>query len=478
MSAPQEIFRPMQVVLHIGTDKTGSTSIQRHLAVNLDWFQGNSTFIPATGFGLSTGHSALLNMLHEDNLDKLAKELEYAANNGFRSAVLSWEGMNFYPAKKIDRLQRILEKYSVSVLVYVREQAEIIQSGFLQELKSNSNRTRMAALDHPRTIAERIISKRVCFTPNRNYYRLLQRWQRIFPEAEFLVGTFDKKLLFNGDVVDDFLAQLGVVPDAAFERVIIDGNLSLDVESGLVVESWQADALPHKTMLRLVDIIYSIISREGSATRYFLGKKTVKSIRRHFRSSNKRLARDYMKNCAYPFPNEKNCWREESFESIEASSDNLSRKVNEIDKTPTLVSMAAGAHLSSAIELCRGWCAQAVWGVWSQGKTSNLCFRLAHRRMPPNCTGVRIVIWGRYYGDNQETSVMVNGKDYGKQRLIRDHRGLELPIELLLPYETIEITLRHQRPVSPRDFQGGDDSRPIAFGLVKLGCMYVQSDSA
>jgi hypothetical protein len=325
-----------------------------------------------------------------------------------------------------------------------------------------------------------MISKRVCFTPNRDYYRLLQRWQGIFPEAEFLVGTFDKKLLLNGDVVDDFLAQLGVAPDAAFERVSIDGNLSLDVESGLVVESWQADALPAATMLRLVDIAYSIISREGSATRYFLSKKTVKSIRRHFRSSNKRLARDYMKNCTYPFPNEKNCWREESFEAIEARADNFSRKVDEIDKTPTLVRTADGAHISSKIELCRGWCTQVAWGVWSLGEASLLRFRLMlmHRRIPPNCTGVRIVIWGRYYGDNQETSVTVNGKNYGKQRLVRGHRGLELPIELLLPYENIEIMLQHQSPVSPRDFQGGDDSRPIAFGLVKLGCMYIQSDPA
>ncbi len=467
----------MRVVLHIGTDKTGSTSIQRHLTVNLDWFQANSIFIPATGFGLGNGHGALLERLHDDELDKLAKELEAAADSGFRSAVLSWEGMNFYPAKKIRRLQTILEKYSVSVLVYVREQAEIIQSGFLQQLKSNSNRTRLTAWDHPRTLTERMISKRACFTPSRDYYRLLQRWQGIFPEAVFLVATFDKKLLLNGDVVDDFLAQLGVAPDAAFERVSIDGNLSLDVETGLVVESWQADALPHETLLRLVDIAYSIISREGSATRYFLGKETVKSIRRHFRSSNKRLARDYMENCAYPFPNEKNCWREESFAAIEARADNFSRKVDEIDKTPTLVRTTDGAHISSAIELCRGWCAQVAWGVWSQGKTSVLRFRLAHRRMPPNCTGVRIVIWGRYYGDNRETSVTVNGKDYGRQRLARGHRGLELPIDLLLAYENIEIMLQHQRPVSPRDFQGGDDSRPIAFGLVKLGCMYIKSEA-
>ncbi len=468
----------MQVVLHIGTDKTGSTSIQRHLTLNFDWFKANSIFIPTTGFGLSNGHGVLLDVLHEDELDKLAKELEYAANNGFRSAVLSWEGMNFYPAKKIARLEKILGQYSVSILVYVREQAEIVQSGFLQQLKSNSNRTRMTVLDHPRTVAERVIGKCVCFNPNRDYYRLLQRWQRIFPEAEFLVGTFDKKLLINGDVVDDFLAKLGVAPDAAFNRASIDGNLSLDVESGLVVESWQANALPHETLLRLVDIAYSIISREGSATRYFLGKKTVKSIRRHFRSSNKRLARDYMKNCAYPFPNEKSCWREESFESIEARADIFSRKVNEIDKTPTLVMTADGAHISAKIELCRGWCAQVAWGVWSLGNASLLRFRLRHRRMPPNCTGVRIVIRGRYYGDNEETSVTVNGKDYGKQKLVRGHPGLELPIELLLPYETIEIMLQHQSPVSPHDFQGGDDSRPIAFGLVKLGCMYIQSDSA
>ena len=133
----------MRIVLHIGTDKTGSTAIQQHLTLNRDWFRHKSVYIPELGFGRGNGHSALLRNLDRENLEMLRGEVDAASDAGFKVFLLSWEGMNFYSLEQIQRLRAILSGYEISVLVYLREQADIIQTGLLQYCSDVISKSRL-----------------------------------------------------------------------------------------------------------------------------------------------------------------------------------------------------------------------------------------------------------------------------------------------------------------------------------------------
>ena len=115
----------MQVILHIGTDKTGSTSIQHTAFLNRDWLLSHSIYVPKTGLGANNGHADLLQIIDSQQLAELGEELRAACEDGYQKVLLSWEGMGSYKFgnAKISGLLSVLEDYQIHILVYLREQA-------------------------------------------------------------------------------------------------------------------------------------------------------------------------------------------------------------------------------------------------------------------------------------------------------------------------------------------------------------------
>ncbi|MEZ5503784.1 MAG: hypothetical protein R3E50_14405 [Halioglobus sp.] len=176
--------KTVQVVLHIGTDKTGSTSIQNTLFLNRDWLADRSIYVPSTGLGEGNGHATLLSRLDTAELASLAAELETARANGMAQALLSWEGMASFRfgRSKIRRLVAALGAVEVRVLVYLREQAQIIQSGHLQQVKRNPQCIAdIRSLVRPRTPLQQAAGAFILRNPSRNYYRLLRGGSGSFP---------------------------------------------------------------------------------------------------------------------------------------------------------------------------------------------------------------------------------------------------------------------------------------------------------
>lgn len=122
----------MRLTLHIGTDKAGSTAIQSHLALNREWLAAHGVYVPRSFLGPNNGHAELFQNWSVEALEQLSTELEVAAAQDFAQALLSWEGLNFYPATEIKKLALAFRSFDIRVVMYLREQAEIVQSGFLR----------------------------------------------------------------------------------------------------------------------------------------------------------------------------------------------------------------------------------------------------------------------------------------------------------------------------------------------------------
>lgn len=465
----------MRIVFHIGTDKTGSTAIQQHLMLNRDWFHARSVYIPEIGLGRSNGHSALFRNFSREQLELLRNEIDGAARAGFSAILLSWEGMNFFSTKQIHGLREAVANHDPMVLVYLREQADLIQSGILQQLKSISNKASIRLFESPGFGIEMLRSHRLKYPPNRNYYRLLRRWQQGLAGAECSVRLFDREQLIEGDIVDDFLAQLGLAADDEFMRKQDTANISLDVESGILVDRWQCTGLPQRDLLRLIDVATSNIACNGPGNKYFLSEKTVAKIRRHYRDSNRKVARDFLGKSGALFPAGKSCWRDRPLADIVRRADVLAGEIAKIDETPTLSNHGAGKSALEHIDFGEGWHQRERWGAWSSGSRSRIRFRIWRRRIGPGCTGIRLLIQGRYAGDNNPTRVWVNDIDFGDVSLTKSCPGLALPLTALLPYETVEVTLRHSDPVTPGKSAGNPSRQLIAFGLERINYQYLQS---
>lgn len=459
----------MQIILHIGTDKTGSTAIQNTLSQNRPWFLSHSVYIPNTGFGRANGHALLLNKLDPAELQSLAVELKEAEQTGYRAALLSWEGMNKFKPSQIRLLHKALPSFPIRVLVYLREQAEVLQSGHLQWVKMEATARSIRALAQPNNFLERVAASLFLRHPGRNYFKILSHWQKCIPDASFAVRVFDKNKLLQGDIVTDFLGQLELKPDKAINLELKITNPSVDVEGALLIQSWRKDPEASAHIEALIDVTQSVISVEGMSNKYFLDQDAVQTIRANFRASNEKLAKHFMGSAAYPFSEDSQCWRTVDFPCIQARQAELLAKVNVVNEVPTLDGIAHGGEMWSQTDLSEGWSKPEDWGAWSVREQSKIRFRLFSRRIIGEVDALRIKVFGRYYGDNESTEVVINDINFGWQDLSLATTEFVIPLGALGPYESIEIALQHQNANSPFELEGKKDNRPLAFAMTAVG---------
>lgn len=434
----------MRLAFHIGTDKAGSTAIQTHLALNRDWFEARGIFIPSRFLGRDNGHASLFSDCSADKLAALCKELEQARASGCRLALLSWEGLNFYQSDQIRELAKALAGFDPLVLVYVREQAEIVQSGFLQEIKRLANSCPITTFQ-ARTLILRLRQQRKARYPvTRNYYQLARRWEQGLGNAEVRLRIFDRDLLHKGDIVEDFLQLLELEADENFQRYEHPGNPSLDAVSAYLIDHLRQAGMPRPELQRLIDIALSSIAEDGAGSAVFLNADTVAKIRRHFDRSNRQLARRYLQQDANPFNLDKVAWAAGGEAAVRAQMFDKLRTLFAIDRLTTFTGEGlAGRAIADAGLLADGWSCPEERVIWCDGAESGIRFRLMRQHIAPEHDRIHLYVRGQYREASGETRVTINGHAQGTHRLGHDRPGLDLPLADLGKYEAVDIRLSH-----------------------------------
>jgi hypothetical protein len=435
----------MQLAFHIGTDKAGSTAIQTHLALNRDWFGRHGLYIPESFLGRDNGHASLFGDCTAKKLAVLRNELEQAAATGYRMAIVSWEGLNFYQNTQIRSLATALNAFDPVVFLYVREQAEIVQSGFLQEIKRLANSCPITTFQS-RTLILRLRQQRnACYPATRNYFQLARRWEKGLGGAQLRLRLFDRDQLHKGDVVEDFLQLLELEADSEFRWHSRPGNPSLDAVSGYLIDHLHQAGMPRQELQRLVDIALSSIAWDGAGPPGFLDAETVQKIRSHFDRSNKQLARRYLQQDGNPFKLDRAVWAEGGEAQVRGQMFDKLRALFTIDRITTFTGEGlAGRAIADAGLLHSGWSAPLEWGSWCEGEQSRIYFRLMRQHIAPEYSHIHLYIRGQYREAAGETEVTINGVSLGVHRLGHDRPGLDLPLQQLGKYESVDICLAHR----------------------------------
>lgn len=218
-----------RAIFHIGTEKTGSTSIQRTLLRNSARMQQLGIAIPSFGKGLR--HSKFVAYAAEDekqsNLRKKLGVLDGASLEDFRDAfrnefeaevrrspastelwVFSTELAHsaLTSSHEIRRLRELLALHfqETTIIVYLRRQDELAISTY-------SERIRQGAIE--RDVLPPVEPGNSYF----NYEALLDRWRGIFGADRIAPCLYSKKELLDGDVVCDFLSRCGIEDPAALD---------------------------------------------------------------------------------------------------------------------------------------------------------------------------------------------------------------------------------------------------------------------
>jgi hypothetical protein len=207
--------------LHIGTEKTGTTSIQRALAAARIELRQNGFLFPK-GLGAPDGHRKLATYslddgrfddgrrkyklftneaVHQHRAD-VRKELEdLSTRHAGKHLILSSEHCHsrIIRGQEVARLADLLHQFCVSVdiVVYIRPQHELAVSLY-------STALRVGHVDFP------LIPQTGAIEPYYDYSSLLSRWSEVFGKSSVRPRIYNRRDLLQEDIVADFLGILGV----------------------------------------------------------------------------------------------------------------------------------------------------------------------------------------------------------------------------------------------------------------------------
>jgi hypothetical protein len=188
-----------ELILHIGSTKTGSSAIQDFLWTNRDALEPHGVIYPDVGIA-GSAHHLLAAAIHpsawrmhaadfagKDRLacfDEFIKQVrEAAAKSSANRIFLSseyWWGRFFDPTF-FPRMKTFSESFDVHLLCYVRPQDEWLESTYVQTVKSGEGRTfrewLLASLDQAGAFCQ--------------YDVILRQWEQVIPPERIHVRPYE-----------------------------------------------------------------------------------------------------------------------------------------------------------------------------------------------------------------------------------------------------------------------------------------------
>lgn len=346
----------MKCYIHIGTEKTATTTIQNFFNINrIKLLENGCIFTQRAGMAnnrrLSVAAYNLdrrddftqnheldsdikLKSFQEQSIKILKEEIESLKleNRNVKSIIFSSEHIQsrLTDVREINRLKEILNSlgfFDVSIVLYLRRPADIANSLYSTSIKAGSSAACPPGPNVP-------YWNNVC-----NHKLTIEKFSSVFGGSAIIPRLFDKGEFVNGSVIDDFLSVIGVpnegyhVPKNANESLSILGiNLLRRVNKEIPT---YVDNKPNKIRANII----SYFEKHFSDSKYIMQSKLYEEYDFEFRESNEWVRRNY-------FPA-----REELFSSIIPKGVNMDISESDLDKMAEMISRIWNDKQRKIIEL-------------------------------------------------------------------------------------------------------------------------------
>lgn len=283
--------------LHFGMHKTGSTSIQHYLFDNRTALLKHGLYYPCEGsyyFHGERSQSYLAHAVLDRHPDYLRHELVLNRDrciaelrrdvvaSGCQNILISSE--HFSNATTEDEWRKIRDAFSpladtVQIVIYLRRQDTMAEANWGQCVKLGLE---TASFDD-------FCSR----TRGRDYLSLLSSMAVVFGQANIIVRPFERQQLHHGDVVADFLKQIGIghFPLAVQSAVL---NQSLSLPQLEAMRAILRHIEPARLRMAMAEFLRSLKLSEDQ-TRYSCFAPGDRSrFLEPFRESNAKVARTFL----------------------------------------------------------------------------------------------------------------------------------------------------------------------------------------
>ena len=297
MPSTQKLF------LHIGTEKTGTTTLQTLFSDNRARMAETGVLYPRIPGPVNHVGAALYALDLEDRpdlrsslgLQTTAELAAYrngfvetlsreAATSGCDAVLISNEHLSSRLTQKpqIDRLVQGLRQITqdIRVIVYLRPQYELAPSWYSTSIKSGNTDTFSAPSGDGNYFY--------------NYDKLLRNWEDAVGQSNITVRLFGRENFAGANLIDDFFDALGMKRPGGL-AIPSDKNKSLDAETLEFLRlankrvPWFVDGEQNSARPALLQAIDAIAGDSGPIT----DAETLDRIDVVFRESNRRVAGRY-----------------------------------------------------------------------------------------------------------------------------------------------------------------------------------------
>ncbi|MCD4697087.1 MAG: hypothetical protein K8S16_12695, partial [Bacteroidales bacterium] len=306
----QETAQKTDLILHIGTEKTGTTTIQEFLHLNRKLLANNGFYFPKS-IGMRN-HRPLAtwclsdkridNFLRMNNLTETTRREKWkedfinqfeeelsGLNPEIKQVIISSEHFSSLLKQpgELETLKYLLDKWfkNIWIIVYLRR-----QDGLLISRYSTACRTG-------------IVSKNILQDPSKlqsffNYHYLLNNWSRIFGKENIFPAIFEKSMFYNSDLLSDFVCRCGL-PDDLNYTIPKNKNESLSETAQEVAQLFNrkfpvdSTSIPIKELQKIrKEIIESVNANYPGSCKKSL-RNEVAAFYKYFDKSNDQVAREW-----------------------------------------------------------------------------------------------------------------------------------------------------------------------------------------
>lgn len=303
----------MDIILHIGIEKTGTSTIQSILKLNQEWLAANKVLVPKSlrPHGRGDSHAILPALFCRDHhavqlrkyagqpdditfenfFQKVSTEFEneiiQAKKCGFNCMLISSEHLSsrLHTIEEITLLANWLKQYGLvkKIIVYLRRQDNFVMSTYSTELKSGSVRT--FSLPGPNWAKERY-----------DYQYILMLWSTVFGKECLIVRPFEAKQWIKQNLIEDFIYFVGLTHGVPMFSE--DKNKSLDPKSLAILLHY--NQWVNKTGFEYAEecrarLVKSLESLSTHSRICLSGKEATEFVGR-FAAGNNWVAKNFLKN--------------------------------------------------------------------------------------------------------------------------------------------------------------------------------------
>lgn len=286
----------IQILLHIGTHKTGSTSIQSFCFRNRRTLLQQGLLYPET-FVKWHGHHPLpwsvgLPHIHKDpslDITRIVRMIESEiASASAQRVLLSSEDFEYLHREAVARLLSQFQEAEVRVIAYLRRQDELLESEYAHNVVADE--VRYVGTIHDFYMSQNPIARY-------DYEELLNKWESGPRRPTITVRPFEPRQFHGGSLLRDFCHSIGVTWDDQYTLPTgNETNARLPVAAVLALKELNRLDLPTRQRVEIIKILRdaTTVASTASTPASLLSERNRTDFYRLFRDSNRRVAMRYL----------------------------------------------------------------------------------------------------------------------------------------------------------------------------------------